>query len=208
MKNLFFLIFFLAGVSSAIAQTAPDTIITHKQERIPCKILDLDAKTQAIIYALPDNEKAYFIPFTDVYQYYWDGELILAVGRISKSDSKRRKGYDDDLYATGSPEPARTPLVYASKETYQQQAGDELVKFADMAQLGIGMQIGAGLLIGLSATMDAEAKGKDGLIYAGAGIGFVGFIIQTVSYSNARKAGRLLRISTSQDGIGLSMPIK
>lgn len=118
---------------------------------------------------------------------------------------------------------ATTPeTIYKSKAL--EEAGTDLVLFANQAQISYAV-IAAGIGISLSSqlitydgTNAKKIKQRDEsrkqVVMVGTVVMFAGGIVNFVSYSHARSAGKALksgsrfRIDATPDGIGLVVPVK
>ncbi|MBK6346575.1 MAG: hypothetical protein IPN08_10245 [Bacteroidales bacterium] len=202
-QSLLIVLFVVLGLYTR-GQVAMDTIITNSKVKIPCKIIELNGKFQSIIYTTPGNEEVSIISIGHVYQYFWNGGLYLADSYIPKhigSYSRRLT-------------PSQSGLVNPSASPFE-EIGNELVNFATLAQIGLALEGLSMVIISLPNMMkDKEIKKPENFIYAGVGVGFVGFIFHVISFSNARKAGNLLKfndrlsIKSSTEGVGIAVPIK
>jgi hypothetical protein len=95
------------------------------------------------------------------------------------------------------------------------------MKFADQAQIGIFLTMAGSLVSILPYTMTNDnledykkfEKKQRNVAIIGAGISLVGFVVYLTSFSHARKAGEIMRISDgfsfniTDSGVGLAVPI-
>lgn len=102
-----------------------------------------------------------------------------------------------------------------------QKAGDELIKFSNNAQIGFGLMFAGTVSMVLPNMLDSEGKDPDAvenrrvtLTAAGVVASAVGLVVLITSFSNARNAGKLLKVNDklslnqTNDGIGFVMAIE
>lgn len=112
---------------------------------------------------------------------------------------------------------SRTDTNYTLSELHAQvmemrlqltRAGHQLKQYSALQYSGFALEIGGGALVLAGANVNAakDAKNNPGntLIYVGAGLGFVGTILQAASHASIAHAGNILISLTPQ---GLTVPL-
>jgi hypothetical protein len=85
-------------------------------------------------------------------------------------------------------------------------AGQNLVRFSNQAQLGIGLMI-VGPLISMASTKTSLKQVQNIYIGTGAVVATAGLITWVLSYNKTRRAGQTL-LNINPDGLGIAIPIK
>lgn len=206
MKNFFFILLLLAGLSLA-AQTNYDEIRLRNGEIIKCKILEINLDTYTIFYSNLKTGGESAVSLNEVGSYVWDGEINKGLPKPGLMKKEKLGIYDNAFY---------------SGDHNLIEAGNELIKFADISHGAIALSIvGNSLLLTsflfeINDQLDTDKFNRQqrSIRIAGFSIIGAGLIMHIVSYSRARKAGQKLKLSrnialnTNADGVGLRYSLK
>ncbi len=198
MRNLIIILLFMAPVVLT-AQSKDNFIYLRTGEQIRCSFIELDSINNQLNFKAARSNVLRSVAMSEVGSYIINGVVNAGIKSIVLPPSKA---------------PAFKPLSASCSE-----AGQQLIKFADNAQAGIGLLI-AGSIITLSSALvvksdystnlsgaEKDQKISRTLLATGSAVSALGFIIHLSSYSNARKAGQIL-LNSTQDGVGVAIPIK
>jgi hypothetical protein len=196
MKKLFIILVSVMLISNiTFAQKAKDIINLKTGESIKCIIQKVDTVDYSLTYI----------------------DAVLNVQKVISLDYVGSYSIDGVINA-GLPIVKSKVIIPISASPITQKkinndAGAQLVKFANQAQTGIVMMI-AGSIITSASMLTDNSETQKVLVYSGLAVSTVGLIINMASYANARKAGKIMQLSqdlsmhATQDGIGLAMRIK
>lgn len=201
MRSLILFIAAFLLCLSAFAQN--DEINLKSGKTIKGQIIKLDNDAGTIVYKNSKTGITETINLTNVGSYIWNGELNAGfVAPVSAYTSE--------------------PII---ENTAQLQriipAGIELKRFANLAQIGIGLGVTGSIIVALPAILTSEGKDPAAvenrtqyLTTIGVLTSSVGFVILFASFSSARKAGKILQLgdnlsmNATPDGLGLTFNLQ
>lgn len=212
MKKLFlFLAVGLLCVSGLFAQKANDFFIYKSGQVVNCIILDIDSVDNSIKYKLNNQSSIKF-------------ESLDKILTVQNYKSEANDGSIKDTQAQTENTPFEGELRLNANQMLD-LAGYQLTKFAKKAQTGNSLML-MGTIISVCPLLIKDSYGSTGIVsksrddlrltFAGIGIAVstIGVIVQYISFSHARNAGKLMQLNdkvslnATQDGIGLAMKIK
>lgn len=205
-KILIFLTYSFFIGSCVFAQntnsTFKDSINLKSGELIYCKIDKVDSTTNTITFHNNKVNAYQEVAFIDIISF-------------TKIQPESGVVVSESVIPIGSVTQLNQQYVNRSVNN---TAGDQLIKFANQAQTGIVLMLFGSIITTGSFFIEPKDDGKNTagntVAVLGMGLSLTGYIIHTVSYSRARNAGELMKLSNSvslnstQEGVGLTVKIK
>ena len=202
MKKIFLVL--MIALSAEFASAQMDVINLRDGTVIKCKIVSVDTVSKSITYMDKYLVKKTTIELSKVGSYELDGEVNKGMPQKTPVVAEKKTDVEIDLTNSSTG-----------------KAGLHLMKFADQAQTGILLTMAGSLVSILPYTMTNDnpedykkfEKKQRNVAIIGVGISLVGFVVYLTSFSQARKAGEIMRISDSfsfnvtDSGVGLAVPI-
>jgi len=202
MKKIFLVL--MIALSAEFASAQMDVINLRDGTVIKCKIVSVDTVSKSITYMDKYLVKKTTIELSKVGSYELDGEVNKGMPQKTPVVAEKKTDVEIDLTNSSTG-----------------KAGLHLMKFADQAQTGILLTMAGSLVSILPYTMTNDnpedykkfEKKQRNVAIIGVGISLVGFVVYLTSFSHARKAGEIMRISDgfsfniTDSGVGLAVPI-
>lgn len=187
----------LLSLASYAQNVDRDRINLKTGKTIKCTISAIDSVSMNLLYSVMGVPDKVYIK--EIASYTWNG-------KVNAGLPKRV----NEVNAITNDQPFHNDV----------SAGPLLMKFASQAQTGIVIMIvgtavtnSAWLLKADASDPDKHLRNQKTLVYAGLGITAAGLIVHLVSYSQARKAGELLKIKDNlavgigDNGLGLVLKL-
>lgn len=213
MKRMLFVVIIAMLSSHAMAQILNNRINLKTGEVIKCSVIIIDTLNQSLNYTVSKTGMHGVVAIKDVGSYYLNGRLNPYTPGKEKTEKEKFEEIKQAIVTNPS----------ISNDQFN-ATGRQLIKFADNAQLGMGLVLVGSCISTVPWFLKYDGKTEEDLekynnkqmTIAGIGLGVstIGMIVFIVSFNNARNAGEIMTLSdklslnVNGDGVGMAFKIK